>query len=78
MSSTSEIEAISVRTTRINNLILAQTEATSKCSKPLAEGLCREGLLDALCVLYNECNKEFLKKKDRNIFDFVHRCKKSQ
>lgn len=71
----SEIEAINVRTTRIDHLILGHSEATSKVSKSVAEALSREGLLDALCLLYNECNKDFLKKKDRNIFDFVTKCK---
>lgn len=40
-----DIEAISVRTTRINNLILGRSEATSKISKQVANGLCRESLL---------------------------------
>lgn len=70
-----KIEAINVRTTRINHLILGRSEATSKVSRPVAEALSREGLLDALCLLYNECNKDFLKKNDRNIFDFVTKCK---
>lgn len=39
------IEAISVRTTRLNNLILGRSEATSKIPKQVATGLCRESLL---------------------------------
>lgn len=39
------IEAISVRTTRLNNLILGRSEATSKIPKQVANGLCRESLL---------------------------------
>lgn len=68
-------EAISVRTTRLNHLILGNPVATLKIGKPIAEGLCREGLLDALCLLYNECNKEYLKKKDKHVFEFVNKCK---
>lgn len=68
-------ESISARITRLNNLILGRSEATSKIAKPVAEGLCREGLLDAICLLYNECNKENLKKKDKNICEFVNKCK---
>lgn len=68
-------EPINARTTRINHLILGHPEATSKVSRPVIEALSREGLLDALCLLFDECNKDFLKKKDRNIFDFVNKCK---
>lgn len=71
----SKKEAINIRTTRINHLILGHSEATSKCSRAVSEALSREGLLDALCLLYGECDKEYLKKKDRNIFDFVNKCK---
>lgn len=39
------IEAISVRTTRLNNLVLGRSEATSKIPKQIANGLCRESLL---------------------------------
>lgn len=63
-----------MRTTRINHLILGHSEATSKCSRLVSEALSREGLLDALCLLYGECDKDYLKKKDRNIFDFVTKC----
>lgn len=69
------IEAISVRTTRLNSLILGRSEATSKIPKPVANGLCRESLLDTLCLLYDECNKDHLKKKDKNVHEFVKKCK---
>ncbi|KAJ6628969.1 Citron Rho-interacting kinase [Pseudolycoriella hygida] len=64
-------EAISVRTTRLNNLILGRSEATSKIPKIVANGLCRESLLDTLCLLYDECDKDHLKKKDKNVQEFV-------
>lgn len=84
-------EPISVRTTRLNNLILGKgvgavqkssTSALRRSVVPLntasaavAEAICREGLLDAFCLLYNECDKETLKKRDRNIAEFVNKCK---
>lgn len=67
--------AISVRTTRLNNLVLGNADAKSKASKTLAEGLGREALLDTLTLLYSECDKEGVKKKDQNVFDFVNKCK---
>ncbi|XP_023164478.2 citron Rho-interacting kinase [Drosophila hydei] len=82
-------EPISVRTTRLNNLILGKgvgavqkssTSALRRSVVPLntasaavAEAICREGLLDAFCLLYNECDKETLKKRDRNIAEFVNK-----
>ncbi|XP_037930564.1 citron Rho-interacting kinase-like, partial [Teleopsis dalmanni] len=33
----------------------------------------RETLLDVFCLLYNECDKDTLKKRDRNIADFVNK-----
>lgn len=68
-------EPINARTTRLNHLILGHPEATSKVARPVTEALSREGLLDAICLLFDECNKDYLKKKDRNIFDFVSKCK---
>ncbi|XP_064548386.1 citron Rho-interacting kinase [Drosophila montana] len=82
-------EPISVRTTRLNNLILgkgvgAVQKPSSSASRrsivpvntasaAVAEAICREGLLDAFCLLYNECDKETLKKRDRNIAEFVNK-----
>lgn len=89
-------EPISVRTTRLNNIILNRScfagfgnGATQRksiaagrrsaygaaiVSPALSEALTREGLLDAFCLLYNECSKDSLKKRDRNIVEFVHKC----
>ncbi|KAH8379214.1 hypothetical protein KR009_003706 [Drosophila setifemur] len=85
------LEPISVRTARLNNLILGKgvgvsakpsTGAASSrrsivpvstTSPALAEAVCREGLLDAFCLLYNECDKDTLKKRDRNIAEFVNK-----
>ncbi|KAH8307050.1 hypothetical protein KR044_004016 [Drosophila immigrans] len=79
-------DPISVRTTRLNNLILGKGVGAiqkplgatrrsivpiSSTSAAVAEAVCREGLLDAFCLLYNECDKETLKKRDRNIAEFV-------
>ncbi|KAM8708815.1 hypothetical protein ACLKA7_015737 [Drosophila subpalustris] len=82
-------DPISVRTTRLNNLILGKGVAAvqkpssgasrrsivpiNTTSAAVAEAVCREGLLDAFCLLYNECDKETLKKRDRNIAEFVNK-----
>ena len=34
----------------------------------------QEGLLDALLVLYEECNKDYLKREE-NVSTFVNKCK---
>ncbi|XP_014092193.3 citron Rho-interacting kinase [Bactrocera oleae] len=88
-------EPISVRTTRLNNIILNRscfagfgngviqrksiaagrrsTYGAATVSPALSEALTRESLLDALCLLYNECSKDSLKKRDRSIAEFVHK-----
>ncbi|KAH8300812.1 hypothetical protein KR059_009475 [Drosophila kikkawai] len=93
-----QLDPISVRTARLNNLILGK--GVGVCAKPagnasgstssvssvrrsvvpvsttsaaVAEAVCREGLLDAFCLLYNECDKDALKKRDRNIAEFVNK-----
>ncbi|KQS43857.1 citron Rho-interacting kinase isoform X1 [Drosophila erecta] len=92
-----KLEPISVRTARLNNLILGK--GAGVCAKPagsaagsgipastrrsivpvnttsaaVVEAICREGLLDAFCLLYNECDKDTLKKRDRNIAEFVNK-----
>ncbi|XP_062544159.1 citron rho-interacting kinase [Armigeres subalbatus] len=42
-------------------------------SVPLETALSREGLLDSLFVLYEECSKDVIKKKDKNVADFVNK-----
>ncbi|XP_068142732.1 LOW QUALITY PROTEIN: citron Rho-interacting kinase [Drosophila tropicalis] len=85
-------DPISVRTARLNNLILGKGQGVpqksgnsggasvrrsvlpvSTVSASVAEAICREGLLDAFCLLYNECDKDQLKKRDRNISEFVNK-----
>lgn len=41
----------------------------------VGQTLNRETLLDAFDVLYNECNKDALRKTDRNIGEFSKKCK---
>lgn len=64
-------EAISVRSARLNNHVLGRNinnaSASMKC-------VAREGLLDALMALYDECNSDILKKSDKNIALFVDKC----
>lgn len=66
---------ISARTTRLNTLILGRPEALPKEQKEICSGINRDGLLDALFVLYDECNKDAIKKKSKNIQDFTTKCK---
>lgn len=75
MASNKEEQAICVRTTRLNNLVLGNADAKSKASKCIAEALSREALLDTLTLLYNECDKDGVKKRDHNVSDFVNKCK---
>lgn len=70
----SENNAISSRTTRLNSIIMNRPESLSKTQKEICEGISREGLLDALFVLYDECNKDVMKKKSSHIVEFVNKC----
>lgn len=62
-------ETISVRIDRINSQILGNS--SEKCLG--ANIISREGLLDALQLLYEECDAEHLKKVDKNVQRFVTR-----
>ncbi|GLH00471.1 Serine/threonine-protein kinase Genghis Khan [Gryllus bimaculatus] len=64
-------EPVSVRITRLNNFFLGRggSAANTLLSKQF---IGREGLLDALVVLYDECNNDAL-KKDKNIAKFVEK-----
>lgn len=65
-------ESITKRILNLNNLLLRSTSD----SKAVA-GSClisREILIDALILLYDECNNEFL-MKDPLIADFVEKCR---
>ncbi|XP_075983571.1 uncharacterized protein LOC142981496 isoform X2 [Anticarsia gemmatalis] len=62
-------EAIAVRITRLNRQILGKvTGGTTKFSKKTID---REALLDALTVLYDECNDDPVKKTDDLVKAFV-------
>ena len=54
-------EPISVRITRMNNIVMGRTPKSL---------LRREGLIDSLLLLYDECNNDIM-KKDPNIAGFV-------
>lgn len=64
-------EPICVRITRLNNIFLGRPGAGNVNAKKHYLG--REGLIDALILLYDECNNDAL-KKDRNIALFVEKC----
>ncbi|XP_055609301.1 citron Rho-interacting kinase [Uranotaenia lowii] len=72
---------ISVRTARLNNLVLGRSDCYGlQKDQPDEDGdgslevaICREGLLDSLFVLYEECSKDALTKKDKNVADFVNK-----
>lgn len=67
-------EAISVRSARLNQIVLGNDAAT-KSGRGVSECLNRESLLDALSVLYNECQKEGQKNTDKQVTEFVQKCK---
>lgn len=71
----SENLTISARTTRLNSLILGRPEALPKELREICSGINRDGLMDALFVLYDECNKDAIKKRNKNIQDFTNKCK---
>ena len=65
-------EAIAVRITRLNRQIIGKvTNGTSKLSRKID----RETLLDALTVLYDECNDDPVKKCDELVRSFLDKCK---
>lgn len=65
---------ISSRTSRLNSLIVNRPESLSKEQKEICRAINREGLLDALFLLYDECSKDALKKRNKNIQDFATKC----
>ncbi|CRL04319.1 CLUMA_CG017414, isoform A [Clunio marinus] len=66
-----ESSSISARTTRLNSLILGRPEALPKEQKEICAGINRDGLLDALFLLHQECSKDSVKKKNKNIQNFA-------
>lgn len=70
----SENLAISARTTRLNSIILGRPETLKAEQKEICKGISREGLLDALFVLYEECNKDAIKKKSTQVSEFATKC----
>ncbi|KAL3270917.1 hypothetical protein HHI36_021424 [Cryptolaemus montrouzieri] len=65
-------DTITARVARLNS------EITGKIARKTSNGLVtREGLLDSLQALYDECSIENLQKLDKNIEYFVHTYKKT-
>lgn len=72
----SKNEAISVRSARLNQIVLGN-DAASKLKRgghSVSDCLNRESLLDALTVLYSECQKESQKNNDKQVVEFVQKC----
>lgn len=65
-------EPISVRISRLNQLLLGKSPAN--CQIVAKYLISREGLFDALTVLYDECNNDYM-RKDKNTALFVDKCK---
>lgn len=63
-------EPISVRVSKLNTQIVGKCKISDNI-------LNREGLLDTLQALYDECDSECLRNLDKNISTFVERNKKS-
>lgn len=66
--------SIGARLQRLNKQILNSAIDSKRDTQPELI-LNRETLLDAFDVLYAQCNKDALKKSDRNILDFSKKCK---
>lgn len=67
--------SISARTTRLNSLIINRLETLlKKEQREACRAINREGLLDALFLLFDECSKDAVKKRNKNIQDFVTKC----
>jgi citron Rho-interacting kinase len=64
-------EPVCVRIARLNSIFFGRRGAENVHAKKHCLG--REGLLDALILLYDECNNDTL-KKDPNIAVFVEKC----
>lgn len=64
-------EPISMRTSRMNQIFMGRASNISTC---LYQSLVtREGLLDSLFVLYDECNNDYMMKQNKAVSDFVGR-----
>lgn len=63
-------DAIAVRVTRLNRQITGKVSSTNR----LCRKVDRETLLDAITVLYDECNDDPVKKADELVRVFVDRC----
>lgn len=61
-------EPISVRVAQLNSKIVS-----TKVTETKSNLISREGLFDALIVLYDECNTDCLKKHDSHIASFVNK-----
>ncbi|XP_018320783.1 citron Rho-interacting kinase [Agrilus planipennis] len=62
-------ESINTRASRLNAQLLGKTSKVPSL-------IYKENILDALFVLYDECNNEHLKKNDKNILTFVNKYRK--
>lgn len=67
-------EAIAVRLARLNRLILGKGPGAT-ANNNLRKKIDREALLDALTVLYDDCNDDPVKKGDELVRVFVDKCK---
>lgn len=70
----SKLESIEKRIEVLNDLV-----AGSVLTDDLLTSLTtRDGLLDALFVLYEECSHEYLITKNKHVAAFVRKCKNAQ
>jgi hypothetical protein len=67
-------EVINVRLCQLNGQLLGRGVAFAGGSSASKRLLTKETLLDALNVLYDECNNDSLKKNDEFITKFVEKC----
>lgn len=66
-------EPIAVRIARLNNIILGKNLNQTQNQQNTGKLLAREGLLDAVTLLYDECNNETM-RRDKNVVKFIDKC----
>lgn len=67
--------SISARTQRLNKFIVSCSDESSNVDEKNAVALNREALLDAFDVLFNEYQKDPIRKTDASTYDFTKKCK---
>lgn len=66
--------SVGARTQRLNKLLVSRIDDSNVGGNRTNALINRETLLDAFDALYNECNKDSLRKHNSNVSDFTQKC----